>query len=321
MRQRRTHRPAKSDFRLRAEAFVVSAILQVVGRMPHWMTACLVSFLARVLCVVDARHRRTMMRQMRLAFGDRFNDSMLLDLSRMCYRNELLCFVELARLPRIGEEYMRRHVDVADAELGRELKASGRGVLIITGHIGSWELQAHVADLCGYPIVALARPLKNPYLNATLNRFRTTRRNRIREKFDSLRSISQLAQEGNWVCFLYDQNGGPRDAFVPFFGVPAATWRSAPFVHLKFDLPIVVCTLTRENWLGSRFKLNVHKVLHPEESRLREEPELHVLHQIHEGFEEALRSHPEQWLWQHRRWKTRPPGENSRLVDGVPVFD
>lgn len=311
---------AKSDWRMRAEAYAVGLVLFILRYLPHWATATLASLAARVMCVADARHRRIMIRQMRLAFGERFSEEDLRRLSRECYRHELLCFVELARLPRIGQKYLQRHIDSAAMAAGKSLKQSGKGVLIITGHIGSWELLAHTAALNGYPVTALARPLKNPYLNAILNRLRTVNGNQIREKLDSMRSISQLVKQGEWVCFLYDQNGGRNDAFIPFFGVPAATWRSAPFIHLKFDIPILVCSLMRENWRGDRFTAVLCDPLYPEESRLHDNPESYVLNYIHRGFEKAIAAHPEQWIWQHRRWKTRPQGESSQLVDGVPVF-
>lgn len=309
----------QSPLRMRIEAAMAAVLLFVARYLPHVVAAAMASGLARLLCVADARHRRIMMRQMRLAFGDRFSARDRMRLSRACYRHEILCLLELARLPRVDDAYIRRHVDTSEMDACRELKASGQGALVITGHIGSWELLARAAAVCGYEITALARPLKNPYLNAILHRLRTGAGTQIREKRDSLRSISRLLRAGRWVCFLYDQNGGPRDAFVPFFGVPAATWRSAPFLHLKFGVPIIVVTLTRENWTGTRFKARVHANIPAEQSRSAQDPEYHALRAIHAGFEEAITAHPEQWLWQHRRWKTRPQGEDAKNEDGVPA--
>jgi len=262
-----------------------------------------------------------MMRQMRLAFGSAISERGLRRLSRACYRHEVLCAMELIRLPKVDAEYVARHVDMAEAAKGAPLKASGRGVLVITGHIGSWELMGHVTALAGYPVTALVRPIKNPLLNAELERLRTLSGNQILRKYNSIREIRRRLQAGEWVGFLYDQSGGPDDAFIPFFGLPAATWRSASFLQWKCQAPIAVATLLREDWMGARFALRVHRILEPRQGESRDEAETRVLTEINAAFEEAIRAHPEQWLWQQRRWKTRPPGETLRLVDGVPVLE
>ncbi|MCX7015151.1 MAG: lysophospholipid acyltransferase family protein [Candidatus Sumerlaeota bacterium] len=303
------------------QAALARAAGAVVRALPQWACAALASALGAAAAAVDARHRRLMMRQMRLAFGDALSERDRRRLSRLCYRHEALCFMELMRLPKVDRRYVARHIDMADARKGEPLKASRRGVLVITGHIGSWELLAHVAALSGYPVTALARPIGNPLLDAELERLRTISGNRILGKYDSMREVRRCLEAGEWVCFLYDQNGGPSDAFVPFFGVPAATWRSASFLHWKVKAPIVVATLSRGDWLGRRFALRVERVLEPIEGESREACEQRVLTEINAAFEEAIRAHPEQWVWQHRRWKTRPPGEASRLVEGVPEFE
>ncbi|OPZ10699.1 MAG: Lipid A biosynthesis lauroyl acyltransferase [candidate division BRC1 bacterium ADurb.BinA364] len=292
-----------------------------VRLLPFWATATLASALGALAAAIDRKHARIMRRQMRLAFGESLSEREIGCLARRCYRHEALVFMELARTATIDAAWARRHIDSSQASLGKPLKESGKGVLVITGHIGNWELLAHAAAFSGYPVTALARPLKNPYLNAELERLRTRTGNKIRHKVNSISEIRRILDRGEWACFIYDQNGGPKDAFVPFFGVPAATWRSASFLHWKCQAPIAVVTLSRENWLGSRFRLNVHRVLHPIPGEDRETCERRTLAEINLAFEEAIRAHPEQWLWQHRRWKTRPPGEESRLLDGVPVFE
>jgi KDO2-lipid IV(A) lauroyltransferase len=304
----------------RLEAATALALGALFRALPQRGCAIVASILGAVAATLDRRHRRIMVRQMRLAFGREKSQRELWRLSRACYRHEVLCFMELARIPKADKDYIRRHVEMSDAEKGRALKATGQGVLIITGHIGSWELLAQAALHWGYPVTALARPVKNPLLDAELTRLRTFWGNKVQAKFNSIRSVRDTLKKGDWACFLYDQNGGPSDAFIPFFGVPASTWRSASFLHWKYGTPIIVATLSRDNWLGSRFTIHVKRILEPREDDTRESAEQWVLGEINDAFEEAIRAHPEQWLWQHRRWKTRPPGEDSRLVGGVPEF-
>jgi len=312
----------RNDLKDRLTAALVKGLFAALRIPPLWACATAASALGAAAAALDGKHRRIMMRQMRLAFGPEMGDAELKRLSRACYRHEVLTLMEIARLPKTANaRWIKSHIDLTDKAHGQKLKDAGeQGVLVITGHIGNWELLAHAAALAEFPVTALARPLKNPYLNSELERLRTLTGNRIRHKNNSISEIRRILDAGEWACFIYDQNGGPKDAFIPFFGVPAATWRSASFLQWKCAAPIIVATLSREDWKGARHKLNVHCTLMPQQGETRQETEERVLSGINDAFERAIRAHPEQWIWQHRRWKTRPEGEDSQLVDGVPVF-
>ncbi len=315
-----------TELQQRRDARLFRAALWVLRHTPMWLLVLKATFLSYMLCIIDRRHRRLMARQMRLALGNQLSDSQIARLTRACFRHEMLCIAEFAKIPRMDQSFIRKHVDVTDLSKLTDLKASGRGVLVITGHIGSWEMLAVSAALEEFKVTALAKPLKNPYIHKEVNRIRSLCGNDIVDKYNSLRAIGQLLRQGRWVCFLYDQNGGPEDAFVPFFGIPAATWRSAPFMHTRFDAPIVVASFSRLNWWATKYKINIHRIIDPSNYSKSSSilnnvnAEQFVLSQIHESFEQAIRAHPEQWLWQHRRWKTRPAGEKSHLIDGVPQF-
>ncbi len=289
--------------------------------LPLWACGCAAWALGSLLAMLDKRHRNQMIRQMRLAFGPDLSEKEANRLAWRCYLHEVLAFIELLKIPSLSCESTRKRVDLSDFRPVRELLNVGQGVLAVSGHIGSWELSAHATACAGLRGVFLARPLKNELLDRELNRLREYSGNRILNKANSIPAIRRLLEEGRFVGFINDQNGGPDDAFIPFFGVPAATWRSASFLHWKFKTPIAVITCARHDWKGARHSVTLRRLLMPIEGENRDESEQRVLGQINLAFEEAIREHPEQWVWQHRRWKTRPPGEKSRVVDGIPVFD
>jgi KDO2-lipid IV(A) lauroyltransferase len=315
--------PTQETTRLkhRLEASAARGAGAIFQLMPLWLCACAAWALGSLAALIDKRHRLQMIRQMRLAFGPELSEKEANRLAWRCYRHEILAFIELARVPAMSPEKTLAIVDVSELEPIRDLLKSGQGALAISGHFGSWELSAHASGCAGLPATYLARPLKNELLDRHLNRLREISGNRILNKANSIREIGKLLGQGKYVGLIYDQNGGPGDAFIPFFGIPAATWRSASFLHWKYKTPIVVGTCSREDWKGARHTVKLRRVLMPVEGEGREESEQRVLGEINMAFEEAIREYPEQWVWQHRRWKTRPPGENSRLIDGIPEFD
>jgi KDO2-lipid IV(A) lauroyltransferase len=186
-----------------------------------------------------------------------------------------------------------------------EAMRRGRGVLFATAHLGNWELSAFAHALLSRPMSVIARPLDNRRIDELMTRRRTLSGNTIIDKREFARPILQALRENQAVGILVDQNASPENGtFVNFFGVPA-------------------CAFTGFAKLAARSGAAVIPgfALWSERERryvLRFDPPLEITGdeaadtaRIQQHLEEVIRHYPDQWLWIHRRWRTRPPGEPS----------
>lgn len=180
-------------------------------------------------------------------------------------------------------------------------KARGRGVLFATGHLGNWELSAFAHALLCEPMHVVVRPLDNPLLDDLIKRYRTASGNRILDKQDYLRGILRALSANEAVGILIDQNTLPEHGvFVDFFGRPACTGTTfAKLAHKTGAAVIPGYAL----WHPGRGKYVLHF-----------EPILEMTGdlttdtaRLTRHLEGVIRRYPDQWLWLHRRWKTRPP--------------
>src|SRR4029079_173631 len=188
----------------------------------------------------------------------------------------------------------------------REDLRAGRGAVCLTGHVGNWELAGAFLRAERVPFAAVVRPLPNPYVDAHLARLRGGAA-RIIEKRGAVRDVVAAVRRGAWVGVLADQNAGRRGEFVPFFGLPASTFRSAATIAARHGFPVYFAAAIRR---GGRFRYEyrIHR-FRPPEGLSRHDAERRILEAYAERLESWAREAPEQYLWLHRRWKTRPPGE------------
>lgn len=208
-----------------------------------------------------------------------------------------------ARMPGIQRENVREWIDYDGFEHYEEAKRRGKGVLFATGHLGNWELSAYAHALLTEPMHIVVRPLDNPYLDAFVMRCRTATGNHIIGKKDLLRGVLKALQANGAVGVLIDQNTALDEGiFVDFFGVPASA--NAGFVKLAHRTGAAVIpgfALWDESL--RRYRLKFYPIVEMTGDVAADTQRLHSI------LEAVVREHPEQWLWIHRRWKTRPPGE------------
>ena len=254
--------------------------------------------------------RRTATLNLNLAFPH-WTSEQTREVVRGVFRNFGRLLVEFARLPKLDRQNISEVVVYDGFDHFAESLRRGNGTLFLTAHYGAWELCPFAHALYGHPLKFVVRPIDNPYLDRLVNAYRTASGNQVIRKKDSLREMLKTLKQNEGVGILIDQNT-TRDAgvFVDFFGRPAYTTTVLAALALRTGATVVPGVLI---WDSSR---QIH--------RLRFEPPVEMVQtgdrradimentaRFNKILEALVRQHPDQWLWVHRRWKTRPPGEVS----------
>jgi KDO2-lipid IV(A) lauroyltransferase len=205
---------------------------------------------------------------------------------------------------------------VVGLEILEEAVAEGQGVVLVTGHFGNWEIGGASLAAWGIPMDVIARRQRNSLFDNDINRARERLRMRVMERGEAKRKVLRSLREGRVVAFVGDQNARRGGIFVEFLGRPASTARGAAFFALRTGCPLVAAFIHRKRGLPQRYLLNIRRLpTHPSGDM---EADVRRLTQAHtELLEEQVRENPEQYFWQHRRWKTRPPHERAGVDSGL----
>jgi KDO2-lipid IV(A) lauroyltransferase len=187
--------------------------------------------------------------------------------------------------------------------------ARGKGVLFLTGHLGAWEISAFAHSLQGHPLSIVMRSLDNPYIDALLQSYRTMHGNRTVDKDDFVRGLLSAMRKGETVGILMDTNmTPPQGVFVDFFGNAACTASGLARIALRTDAAVVP-GFTVWNASLRKYVLRFDPAVELIRTDDNEADIVANTAKFTKVIEGVIRQYPDQWLWVHRRWKTRPPGE------------
>lgn len=213
--------------------------------------------------------------------------------------------VSFARFPQITKANVQDWIRYEGFEHYEQAKARGNGVLFATAHLGNWELSAYAHALLTEPMNVVVRPLDNTAIDDLVEKRRALSGNVLLSKRDFARSIFQALKKNEPVGILVDQNSSAENgAFVPFFGVPAC----ANLTFAKFAArsgAAVIPGFAIWNAAERRYVLRFYPAVEITGEEVED------TRRIQSAIEAAIRENPDQWLWIHRRWKTRPPGESA----------
>ena len=187
-----------------------------------------------------------------------------------------------------------------------------RGCILLTGHYGNIEVLGTSLATIGFDMTAVMRPLDNAYLN----RFLTSRRRhgglKLLDKGGATQHAPEILESGAGLCFIADQNAGRKGIFVDFFGRKASTYKSIALLAMRYEVPIIVGCARR---IGRDFnyEMHVNRVIQPAEWADKDDPLRWITQEYTSYLEALIREAPGQYLWIHRRWKTRPRDELAAL--------
>ena len=294
--------------REKIEYGIVVGVARCLGAMPRGLARTLSGCIAFGVYWGLGRLRRVGARNLELGLPElssRSREKIL----RGVYVHLGWQLVEFCRMTRYTPENTRDWIRTEGLEHYLEAKERGKGVLVLTGHLGAWELSSFYHSLMGYPMGMLIRRLDNRRLDEYVNRVRCMHGNFVLSKDDFGRGLLTAMHEGRAVGMLIDTNmTPPRGEFVKFFGIDACTGTGLAHVARKTGAVVLPGFMVWEAAEGKYV--------------LRFGPEVEIPRtddaaaDILEGtrrctavLEEWIRRYPDQWLWIHRRWKTRPAGE------------
>ena len=296
--------------RERIEYWLVVAVARTLGRLPRWMARGLVGILTAVLCRALGRLRRVGERNLELAMpglpsSDR--DHIL----RTLFRNLGWQLVEFCRMPRYTPENTRNWIRTEGIEHFLAAQARGKGVLVLTGHLGAWEMSGFYHSLMCHRMGVVIRRLDNRLLDEYVNNIRCLRGNHVLHKDDFARGLLSAMHAGQAVGILMDTNmTPPQGVFVRFFGIEACTASGLARVALKTGATVVPGFLVWEE-AERKYVLHFGPELKFNKTGDAENDILAATQQCNDVLEAWIRRYPDQWLWIHRRWKTRPAGQPS----------
>ena len=230
-----------------------------------------------------------------------------LEMARRCFRHlgrcafEMACFREIDRAVETWVDWPQR-----EQELFRDIAGRGRGVVLVTGHVGNWELLGRrIAHERIAPFLAVAKEATDARLTSLVNNFRARAgiESIWRGQEGSAKRLLRALRSGQILTLLIDQDTRVQSVFVPFFGQAAATPRAAADLALRTGAAVVVGFCQRDG--GGRYQLSTEE-LKIAPTGDRETDSTAVTGALTARIEAAIRKAPEQWVWMHRRWKTRP---------------
>ncbi len=299
--------PLRKRVKRRLRYFLVRAVLSVVGVLPFETAARLGGSLGRAAWRLAGGERRKALRSLAVAFpqlpeGEReaLGRAAFAHLGRSVM--ELVCVADLDRDPDRFIDWPTEDRRALEAALAR-----GKGVVFVTGHVGNWELLARRVALSGHPAQSIAKETSDPGTTALVERFRLRGRVKSiwRGQEGAARQMLRALKAGEILGLVIDQDTKVQSVFVPFFGVPAATPRAPADLALRTGAALMVGFCQRQP--DGRYLLTM-KELPLEPTGDREADAVRLTAMMSAEIEAAIRRHPEQWVWMHQRWKTRPEG-------------
>ena len=297
-------------------------LLKTLGLLPRWAAMFAGRQMARLARLLHRRLVRVGQRNLALAMPEMTAEARRITLDNV-FDNLGRLLGEFSQFPKITRRSIRDLVTYDGIENYERAAAKGRGVLLLTGHFGAWELCAFAHGVYGHPLNFLVRPLDNPLLDRLINGYRELSGNRVIDKNNAVRPVLETLRRGGDVGLLIDVNTlADQGVFCDFFGVPACSTTGLAVFALRTDAPVVPGVLIWDEQL--------------KQHRLRFDPEIPITRtgdfkeevRINTArftlvIEDWVRRYPDNWMWIHKRWQTRPEGEPDlyALVRAPEVAD
>ena len=292
----------KNWLQARAEFALAATLVGCLRRFPRGLAERTAQGAAHALDLFVPKLRRIARINLSFAFPD-LPPARREQIIDGVFRNLARLMLALARFPEIDRSNVGEWIEYQGIDNYLDAKRKGCGVLIATAHLGNWELSAFAHALLTEPMDVMVRPLDNPFIDELVEQRRTLSGNRLIYKWDGARAVLRALRNNAAVGILIDQNTTAAEGvFVDFFGKAACA--NVGFARLAYHSQAAVIP-GFAIWDETRHRYTLH-FLPAVEMTGDEAADTRRLHRV---IESIIRQYPDQWMWIHRRWKTRPPGE------------
>lgn len=283
-------------------------IIKLLGVLPRPLARAVGISFAQLIYLLHFRLRRVGMRNLALAFPEKTNSE-----RARILRGEFTSLgrqlAEVCHFPKYTLENVNQVIVYDGFENYERAHARGKGVLFLTAHFGGWELSAFSHSMHGHWMHVVMRPMDNVYLNELIRKYRTMHGNTAVDKDDFVRGLLAAMKKGEVVGILMDTNmTPPQGIFVNFFGIPACTASGLARIALRTDAAVVP-TFTIWDPVLRKYRLRFDPAVELIRTSDNEADITANTQLFTKIIEDYVRHYPDQWLWVHRRWKTRPEGQ------------
>jgi Kdo2-lipid IVA lauroyltransferase/acyltransferase len=310
----------KSSAQIWLEYIPVRILFALLGSLPRNTSLRIGEWLGRLGYRFAGGLRRVARRNLEIAFPEK-NPEERERIALGSFENLGRVLAELAHFPHATrqslydliefQENSKESLDSPERIAFEVQRAEGRGVLLIGPHLGNWEVGVYVYSAFREPVTYLARALDNPRIEALTVSLRSRFGNRAINKNNSIAAAIKVLRAGGVLGVLPDVNVLPRDGvFVPFFGTLACTTSGVAMMAMRTNAMIMPMCCT---WNPKTRKYTVHygEIVEASKTGDRHRDVYETTAAYTAEMEKFIRAHPEQWLWIHKRWKTRPEGESG----------
>jgi len=296
------------SMRQRLEFALVWLLVKALGLPPRPVARGIGAGIGWLAFAAMPRLRRVGIENLALAFPGK-SYAKRKRILRTMYRSLGWQLAEFCQMPHYTLEQANRFIRYDGLEHYLTARHRGKGVLVLTGHIGAWELSSFYHSLAGYPMGMVIRRLDNPLVDRLVNTIRCRHGNRVLHKDDFARGLIAAMRAGETVGVLMDTNmTPPQGVFVDFFDHAACTAAGVARVALRTGAAVLPGFLSWEP-SENRYVLHFLPALQLVNTGDDDRDAIANTQLFTSALEDIIRRYPEQWLWVHRRWKTRPPGE------------
>jgi len=294
--------------RQRLEYAAAWPFIRIMGILPRPLARAIGIGLAWIVYLLHVRLRQVGMRNLAMAFPEK-TEAERARILRGEFTSLGRQLAEVCHFPDYTPENVDEVVMFDGFENYERAQARGKGVLLFAGHFGGWELSSFVLSMRGHWMYVLMRGMDNRYLGELILRYRTMHGNKAVDKDDFVRGLLSAMKGGKVVGLLMDTNmTPPQGIFVDFFGIPACTAAGPARIALRTDAAVVPTFTIWDAALG-KYRLRFDPAVELVRTGDLEADIKANTQKLTTIIEEYVRKYPEQWLWVHRRWKTRPRGD------------
>jgi KDO2-lipid IV(A) lauroyltransferase len=282
---------------------LILLFIKVINIFPFNISFQIGRFIGLLLYTFDARHRNVAINNLSGAFPEKGKDD-ITGIAKESFKNIGSTVAEMARVFKGGREWVDSAVIFEGRENVEDALKKGKGVLVLTAHIGNWEVGA-LASARDFRLNFVVRPLDNRFLNRLIYKLRTIFNSGVIAKKNAVREILRCLKRNEIVAILMDQNTTREEGvFVDFFGRKACTTPVVALLAMRTGAPVIPAFTIREG-IG-KFKVIIGEAIEVISSENNQRDIERYTSMFTGAIESIIRKYPDQWFWLHRRWKTQP---------------